>query len=263
MSNIILEYIQNELGFEIAKLTINRPDQLNALNLDTIDEIGVALDELGANQKVRALIITGAGEKSFAAGADITQIAELTEKTGYELSKKGNAVFSKLAEVSFPTIAVVNGFALGGGCELAISCDIRLASENASFSLPEVNLGVCPGWGGTQRFARLIGTGHASELLFSAGRIDANQAEKIGLVNQVYPAEKLMEEALKLAGKIGKMAPLAVATIKQAMYEGIQKPLQEGLEIEAKGFSKLFNTADAKGGLQAFLNKEKYTYKGE
>lgn len=263
MSNISLEYISNPAGWEISTLTIMRPQQLNALNIDTILEIEAALNELNGKKNVRALIITGSGDKSFVAGADISQLENLNVDGAYELSVTGNRVFSKLAALPFPVIAAINGFALGGGCELALSCDIRIASENALFSLPEVTLGVCPGWGGTQRFARLIGTGLASELMFSAKRIDAEYAKNIGLINSVHPQDKLMEVAMDLANKIGKNAPIAIKAIKEVMYKGIDVSLTEGLELEARAFSALFDTKDAKKGLNAFNNKMKYEYTGE
>ena len=262
MSNILLEYLLNPSGWETAVLTIKRPKQLNALNLETIAEIDTALDELIDKNNVRSLIITGSGDKAFVAGADIKQLENLNADGAYKLSINGNRVLSKLAALPFPVIAAINGFALGGGCELALACDIRLASENASFSLPEVALGVSPGWGGTQRLTRLVGIGHASELMFAANRIDAARALEIGLVNAVHPQDKLMEVATTLTNKIGKNAPIAVSAVKKAMYNGIDVSLAQGLEIEAHEFSTLFNTNDAKKGLNAFNNKEKYEYTG-
>jgi len=263
MSNISLEYFSGGSAWNTAILTIKRPNQLNALNLDTIAQIDNAIDKLALQSDVRALIITGSGDKAFVAGADVRQLEELDDNGAYELSINGNHVFSKLEALPFPVIAAVNGFAFGGGCELALACDIRLASENASFSLPEVTLGICPGWGGTQRLARLIGTGYAAELIFSAARIDAVRAREIGLVNSVYAQDKLLESALELASKIGKNAPLAVGAAKRAMYVGIEASLEEGLKIEANEFSILFNTGDTKSGLKAFNNKEKYEFVGE
>ena len=263
MSNILIEYNTNPLGWESVILTINRPQQLNSLNLETIAEIDEMLDSLIYKKNIRSLIITGAGDKAFVAGADIKQLEHLDAFGAQELSQKGNKVFSKLATLPFPVIAAVNGFALGGGLELALACDIRLASENASFSLPEAALGVCPGWGGTQRLARVVGTGYAAEMMFSGSRIDAVKGLQIGLVNAVHSQEELLDVAKKLASKIGRNGPIAVGAIKRAMYTGLQTNLQEGLEIEAKEFSLLFNTKDAKAGLKAFSNKEKYEYTGE
>ena len=262
MQNILLEYVSNSPGREIAILTVSRPKQLNALNLETMAEINEALSEVGGKKSVRALIITGSGEKAFVAGADIKQLEGLDADGARKLSEEGNKVFSAPAALPIPVIAAVNGFALGGGCELALACDIRLASENASFSLPEVALGVCPGWGGTQRLARLVGTGNAAELMFSARRIKAPRALEIGLVNSIHPPDKLMDAAMALANEIAENAPIAIAAVKRAMYGGLNVDLQAGLEMEACEFSKLFQTTDAKNGLSAFINKEKYEYTG-
>ena len=260
MKNIVLEYEQGSVDWKIAILTIARPEQLNALNIDTLMEIDDTLDELAKKNDVRALIITGSGDKSFVAGADVKQLEGLDTEEAYLISQNGNRIFAKLASLPFPTIAAVNGFAFGGGCELALACDIRLASENASFALPEVTLGICPGWGGTQRMARLVGWGHASELMFSAARVKAERAFEIGLVNAVCPRETLMESALDMATKIGRNAPLAVSAVKKAMYSGIDTSLYEGIEIEARAFGELFNSSDAKKGMYAFNNKEKYEF---
>jgi len=262
MQNISLEYISSTSEWKTAVLTIMRPDQLNALNLETIAEIDAALDELLGKNDVRSLIITGSGNKAFVAGADIKHLETLDAEGAYKLSTEGSRVFSRLTSIPFPVIAAVNGFALGGGCELALACDIRLASENASFSLPEVTLGICPGWGGTQRLARLVGLGLAAELMFTARRIDSAYALEIRLVNAVCPQDKLMETALNMAAKIGKNAPLAVSAAKKAMHQGIEASLSEGLEAEAREFSVLFDTSDTKNGLKAFNNKEKYEYNG-
>ncbi|MCL2409881.1 MAG: enoyl-CoA hydratase-related protein [Oscillospiraceae bacterium] len=263
MSNISLEHVASASAWKTAILTIVRPEQLNALNLDTLAEIDAVFNDLLRQKDVRSLIITGYGEKAFVAGADVKQLEGLDRKEAYALSINGNRIFSKLAALPFPVIAAVNGFAFGGGCELALACDIRLASENASFALPEVTLGICPGWGGTQRLARLVGTGHASELLFSAARIKASRAFEIGLVNAVHAQDQLMDSALALASNIGKQAPIAVSAAKKAMYAGIEVSLTEGSDIEAHAFSALFDTTDAKNGLNAFNNKEKYEYTGE
>ena len=263
MSNTSLEYTKTPAGWEIATLTITRPEQLNALNLETIAEIEAHVCEFADNTNVRALIVTGSGNKAFVAGADVKELETLDEKGAYKLSEDGNRAFSKLSALPFPVIAAVNGFALGGGCELALACDIRLASENASFALPEVTLGICPGWGGTQRLVRLIGYGAASELMFSANRIKAERAHQIGLVSAVYPSDELMTAAMDLAMKIGQNAPLAVKAAKKSMREGMEVTLSEGIEMEVREFSMLFNSSDTKKGLNAFNNKEKYEYTGE
>ncbi|MCL2609204.1 MAG: enoyl-CoA hydratase-related protein [Treponema sp.] len=260
MANTTFEFVADK---GTAVLTVTRPEQLNALNRETMAEIASALDRAAGEKGLRSLVVTGAGAKAFVAGADIKQLEGLDGEGAHRLSTEGNRVFSMLAELPFPTIAAVNGYAFGGGCELALACDIRLAAENASFALPEVSLGVCPGWGGTQRLARLVGTGLAAELLFSAGRVNAERACRIGLVNAVHPQEKLLEAALELAAGIGRNAPLAVAACKRAMYAGIEVPLARALEIEAGAFAGLFGTDDAKKGLAAFGNKEKYEFAGE
>ena len=263
MQNIILEYAPSQSGWETAIITISRPEHLNALNLLTISELDTALDEITAKKNVRCIILTGAGSKSFVAGADIKELETLDVEGARKLSVDGNRVFSKLSNMSMPVIAAINGFALGGGCELSLACDIRIAAENAVFGLPEVTLGICPGWGGTQRLARLIGYGLASELLFSAVRVDAARSLEIGLVSAIYPQDKLMEAAMGMAAKIGKNAPIAVSAAKKAMQAGIEVPLAEAFEIEAREFSALFTTNDAKGGLSAFGNKQKYEYMGD
>ena len=263
MENINLEYIENTGKGEIAVLTISRPKYLNALNLQTIAEINEVLGELEGKKTVRALIVTGEGPKSFVAGADVKELETLDAEAAHKLSIDGNKVFSRLSRLSFPVIAAVNGFALGGGCELALACDIRIASENAVFGLPETTLGICPGWGGTQRLARIIGYGLAAELVFSAKRIDAVRAFEIGLVSSVHPQDGLMDSAKELAVKIGKNAPIAVSAAKRAMQAGLEGTLANGLEIEAGEFSGLFNTNDAKEGLKAFNNQKKYEYEGK
>jgi len=263
MSNITLEYVTNPAGWDTAVLTITRPEQLNALNLATVADIDSALGELAGKRNVRALIVTGAGPKAFVAGADVKELETLDAEGAYKLSENGNRVFSKLSALPFPVIAAVNGFALGGGCELAMACDIRIAADNASFALPEVTLGICPGWGGTQRLARLVGAGIASELMFSAARIKADRAFAIGLVSSLHPQEELMSAAHDLASKIAKNAPMAVSAAKKAMQKGLDVTLAEGLEIEAREFSALFKSSDAKNGLNAFNNQKKYEFKGE
>ena len=263
MPNITLEYTANPSGGEIATLKISRPEHLNALNLQTIAEIDRALDEITGKKDIRAVIVTGEGTKSFVDGADVKELETLDAESAYKLSMDGNRVFSRLAGLSCPTIAAVNGFAFGGGCELALACDIRLASENAVFALPEVTLGICPGWGGTQRLARLVGYGAASEIILSAARIDPDLALEIGLVSMVHPPSELMSAVMDIAKRIGRNAPIAVSAAKKAMQTGIETSLSEGIEIEAREFSKLFDTSDAKGGLKAFNNKQKYEFKGE
>lgn len=256
-SNLILE--QNGA---IAVLTINRPKALNSLNADTLTELSAALDELGRNSSVKVVILTGSGNKAFVAGADIAQMKEFNALEARSFAQLGHAAFRKIELLPQPVIAAVNGFALGGGCELAMACDIRLASETAKFGQPEVTLGLTAGFGGTQRLPRLVGTGIASELLFTGGNIDAQEAYRIGLVNHVYPLETLMEEALKLANRILACAPVAVQLSKSAVQRGINIDLDSGQAYEAGAFSLTFSTHDQKEGCTAFLERRKPVYEG-
>lgn len=256
-SNIILE---KEL--DLAILIINRPQAMNALNYDTLQEIKAAVLQISTDNNIQALIITGAGEKAFVAGADIAYMENLTAIQGREFGALGQAVFSAVENLSIPVIAAVNGFALGGGCELAMSCDIRLASEKARFGQPEVGLGITPGFGGTQRLARLIGTGSAKELIYTGMNIDVNEAYRLGLVNHIYPADALMDEARKLARKIISNAPLAVSLCKSAINKGLQTDIDTAMTIEADVFGLCFSTNDQKEGMNAFLNKRKADFKG-
>jgi len=253
-----LETILYEEFGAVAVLTVNRPKVLNALCSQVLDELGEALSAIDTD-KIRALIVTGAGERSFVAGADISEMSTLTKEEGEAFGKRGNDVFRKLETLPIPTIAAVNGFALGGGCELAMSCDIRICSENALFGQPEVGLGITPGFGGTQRLARLIGPGMAKELIFSARNIKAPEALRIGLVNAVYPAEELMDAAKKLAARIAANAPIAVRAAKKAIGEGLEKPMDEAIVCEEKAFGSCFETEDQKEGMTAFLEKRKVT----
>jgi len=210
------EFIKYEEEEQIAILTINRPNALNALNSQVLDDLDKALDIIDKD-KIRALIITGAGEKSFVAGADIAEMSTLTKKQGEEFSKKGNNIFRKLETFPIPVIAAVNGFALGGGCEISMSCDIRICSDNTIFGQPEVGLGIIPGFGGTQRLARLVGIGRAKQIIFTAQNINAQEALRIGLVNAVYPQNELLSEAKKLALSISKNGPNAIKNCKKAI----------------------------------------------
>ncbi|UPQ84995.1 enoyl-CoA hydratase-related protein [Ignavigranum ruoffiae] len=244
----------------IATLTINQPKSLNALTTEVLSEIGQAIEEVENNLDIRALIITGAGEKSFVAGANIVEMKDKNALEGEIFGRLGNEVFYKLSTLRQPTIAAVNGFALGGGCELAMACDIRLASENALFGQPEVGLGITPGFGGTQRLARLVGPGIAKELIYSARNVKAAEAKEIGLVNRVVALEELLPEAKKLAEKIAKQAPLAVEKAKEMINKGLDLPLAAGIDVEVQGFGLLFSTEDQKAGMTAFVNKEKATF---
>lgn len=251
-----MEFITYEVEGQIGIITINRPKALNALNSAVLDELDKTIDAVD-QEAIRCLILTGAGEKSFVAGADIGEMSTLTKAEGEAFGKKGNDVFRKLETFPIPVIAAVNGFALGGGCEISMSCDIRICSENAVFGQPEVGLGITPGFGGTQRLARIVGTGKAKEMIYGARNIKAEEAYRIGLVNNVYPAEELMPAAKKLASTIARNAPIAVRNCKRAINEGIQVDMDQAIVIEEKLFGSCFETCDQKEGMNAFLEKRK------
>lgn len=240
----------------IGVITINRPNALNALNSKVLDELGETFDKIDL-ETTRVIILTGAGEKSFVAGADISEMSTATVTEGEKFGKKGNDIFRKIETFPLPVIAAINGFALGGGCELAMSCDIRICSENAVFGQPEVGLGITPGFGGTQRLPRIIGLGKAKELIYTATNIKAAEALDIGLVNYVYPLETLMEEAMKLAGKIAKNAPIAVRASKKAINTGIDVDMDRAIILEEKLFATCFETEDQVEAMKAFLEKRK------
>lgn len=251
-----MEFINYEVEGAVAVLTINRPKALNALNSAVLDELNEAIDAVDLNE-VRALIITGAGEKSFVAGADIGEMSSLTKEQGEAFGKKGNDVFRKIETLPIPVIAAVNGFALGGGCEISLACDIRICSENAVFGQPEVGLGITPGFGGTQRLARTIGVGMAKQLIYTARNIKAPDALRIGLVNAVYPIEELMGAAKKMASIIASNAPIAVRNCKKAINDGLQTDIESGVEIEEKLFGDCFETEDQRYGMAFFLDRNK------
>ena len=234
----------------VATITINRPKALNALSTQVLTELNEALNEVEANKDVYALIITGAGEKSFVAGADIAEMKEKNVEEAAAYGKFGNEVFRRIEAFRCPVIAAVNGFALGGGCELAMSCDIRLASEN-------VGLGITPGFGGTQRLARIVGVGIAKEMIYTARNIKAPRAAEIGLVNKIVPAEELMATAMKMAKGIAANAPIAVANSKKAINNGLQTDIDGGIAIEVEEFSKCFATEYQTYGMTCFLEKVK------
>ena len=251
-----MEFVLYEQKGQYAIITINREKALNALNSAVLDELDKTLDSVDLDQ-VRCLILTGAGQKSFVAGADIAEMSTLTKAEGEAFGKKGNDVFRKLETFPIPVIAAVNGFALGGGCEISMSCDIRICSDNAMFGQPEVGLGITPGFGGTQRLARLIGVGKAKEMVYGARNIKADEAYRLGLVNAVYTQEELMPAAKKLAAGIAKNAPIAVRNSKKAMNEGLQVDMDQAIVIEEKVFGDCFETEDQKEGMTAFLEKRK------
>ncbi|MCR5598094.1 MAG: enoyl-CoA hydratase/isomerase family protein [Lachnospiraceae bacterium] len=250
-----MEYILYEQKDAVGVLTINREKALNALNSQVLDELSEALDAVDL-ATVRCLILTGAGEKSFVAGADIGEMSTLTKAEGEAFGKKGNDVFLKLENFPVPVIAAINGFALGGGCEISMSCDIRICSDNAMFGQPEVGLGITPGFGGTQRLARIVGPGMAKQLIYTARNIKADEALRIGLVNAVYPQAELMDEAMKLASTIAGNAPIAVRNCKKAINEGLQVSIDEAVVIEEKLFGDCFESYDQKEGMANFLRKK-------
>lgn len=255
-NNLILEKEEN-----IAVLYLNRPQALNALNDELLGEITLAVDEIARDDEVKVLIITGAG-KAFAAGADIKSMQTLNAIEGRKLGKLGQDTFMAIDKLEKPVIAAINGFALGGGCEIAMAADIRLASHKAKFGQPEVGLGITPGFGGTQRLPRLVGEGIAKELILTGSMINAEEAYRIGLVNHVYPEEELMAEAKKLAVKIAANAPVAVSLSKVAINKGAQADINTAMDIEADLFGMCFSTEDQKIGMTAFLNKEKPEFAG-
>ena len=230
-----MEFITYEVEDKVGIITINRPKALNALNSIVLDELDATLDAVDLDV-IRCLILTGAGEKSFVAGADIGEMSTLTKAEGEAFGKKGNDVFRKLETFPIPVIAAVNGFALGGGCEISMSCDIRICSENAVFGQPEVGLGITPGFGGTQRLARVIPVGMAKQMIYTARNIKADEAYRIGLVNAVYPLEELMPAAKKMAAGIAMQAPIAVRNCKKAINDGLQVDMDQAIVIEEKLF---------------------------
>ncbi|MBQ9549879.1 MAG: enoyl-CoA hydratase/isomerase family protein [Lachnospiraceae bacterium] len=248
-------FVDYEVKGNIAIITINREKALNALNSEVLDDLEKVFDGVDVNE-VRCLILTGAGEKSFVAGADIGEMSTLTKAEGEAFGKKGNDVFRKIETFPIPVIAAVNGFALGGGCEISLSCDFRICSENAMFGQPEVGLGITPGFGGTQRLARTVGVGMAKQLIYTARNIDANEALRIGLVNQVVPQADLMATAEKLASTIAGNAPIAVRACKKAINDGLQTNIDDAIVIEEKLFGSCFESYDQKEGMANFLRKK-------
>lgn len=251
-----MEYIVYEQKGSYAVITISREKALNALNSQVLDELNETLDSVNL-EEVRCLILTGAGAKSFVAGADIGEMSTLTKAEGEAFGKKGNDVFRKLETFPIPVIAAVNGFALGGGCEISMSCDIRICSDNAVFGQPEVGLGITPGFGGTQRLARLVGPGMAKQMIYTARNIKADEALRIGLVNAVYTQDELMAAAEKMAAGIAKNAPIAVRNCKKAINDGLDADMDEAIVIEEKLFGDCFESYDQKEGMAAFLEKRK------
>ncbi len=253
------EYKNIQLVVEnnVATVTISRPKALNALNTETLQELAQVFTCLDQSQEVRAVILTGDGAKSFVAGADISEMADLNAQQGEEFGLAGHRAFDTIEQCSKPVIAAINGFALGGGCEIAMACDIRIAATNAVFAQPEAGLGIPPGFGGTQRLARLVGRGYAKLMILSCLQIKSDEALRIGLVEQVVAPEELMAQAQKIAGMIAAKSPNAVRICKALINKGLEGSLAEGNKLEAKGFGEAFAHNDQKEGMTAFLEKRK------
>ena len=247
----------------VAILTVNRPKVLNALNTQTLDELRRAILELKRDDGVRAVILTGAGEKSFVAGADINELATQTPTSGREHAMSGQHILDLVEHLGKPVIAAINGYALGGGCELAMACTIRIAADTAKLGQPEINLGLIPGYAGTQRLARIVGRGRALELLLTGDQISAPEAYRLGLVNRVVPAADLMAEAKKLAATLAAKAPIAVRYILEAVHKGVEMPFAQAQVFEATLFGLVASTEDMREGTKAFLEKRKADFKGK
>jgi enoyl-CoA hydratase len=257
-----MDFVKLTVEAQVALVTVDRPKALNALDSATLHELEAALAQVGRDPEVRALILTGSGEKAFVAGADIAEMAGYTTAQGLAFAQLGHRVLSALEGLSIPTIAAVNGFALGGGCELALACDLIYASTNARLGLPEVSLGVIPGFGGTQRLTRLVGRARAKELIFTGQPVDAERAREVGLVLAVLPQAELLAHCRKVAATIATRGPLALAQAKRAIDQGADLPLGAGNELERQAFGVLFGTEDQKEGMQAFLAKRPPTFHG-
>ncbi len=247
----------------LAEVTVNRPEALNALNLEVLRELRDVLREVEGREDVRAVILTGAGDKAFVAGADIREMLPMRPLETRRFAALGHEITRLLERMEKPVVAAVNGYALGGGCELALACDLRLASDRATLGLPEVGLGIFPGFGGTQRLTRLVGRGRASELIFTGDPVDAEEAARIGLVNRVVPHGELMEEARRLARRMLERGPLALKMAKSAVQQSQEVGLSSGLSYEREAFSLIFSTEDKVEGLKAFTEKRKPAFRGE
>jgi enoyl-CoA hydratase len=256
------ETIKLEKDGAVATITLNRPDKLNALNEALLAELGAAVTELEGDATVLALILTGAGDKAFAAGADIGAMTEMSPTRARRFAELGHSIGAKLEGARFPVLGAINGFALGGGCELALACDFLYASDKARFGQPEVNLGVIPGFGGTQRLARRVGIGRARELCYTGDMIGADEALRIGLVNAVVPHAELLDRVRATAKKIASKGPLAIAQCKRVLLRGEGLPLTAACELEAQAFAGLFGSHDQREGMKAFLEKRPATFEG-
>jgi enoyl-CoA hydratase len=245
-----------------ARLTVDRPKALNALNTSTLEQLEAALATVAQQRELRGLIVTGAGDKAFVAGADIAEMMNLNLEQSLAFAARGHRVFDALERLHCPTLAAVNGFALGGGCELALACDLIYASETAKFGLPEVSLGIIPGFGGTQRLSRLVGRARAKELIFTGDMVDAARAKAIGLALDVVPGTQLLAHCQAVLGRIAKKGPLAVATAKRVIAEGADLPLAAANQVEREAFADLFQSADRRDGMTAFLDKRPASFHG-
>ena len=257
-----LEMLKFDKNGFVARVTINRPKALNALNGKVLQELEQVFVDIENDDSLRVVVLTGEGDKAFVAGADIKEMKDYGSEEALKMSQAGQKVFEVIERCSKPVIAAVNGFALGGGFELALACDFIIASENAKFGLPEVSLGLIPGYGGTQRLARNIGLQKAKRLIFSGEMLDASTAASWGVISEVVPQQELLEKSLKLAKKISYQAPLAIQSAKNSISIGFDKSLSEGLNLEATLFSKVFSTQDKNEGIDAFINKRKPEFKG-
>jgi enoyl-CoA hydratase len=257
-----LEHLLYEKAEGVATITVNRPDVMNALNAETVTEFDRVFEDAERDDTVGALIVTGAGEKAFVAGADISELVERDARTGPEMASHGQRVLRRLETMGKPSIAAINGFALGGGCELAMACTIRIAADTAKFGQPEVNLGIIPGYAGTQRLPRIVGRGIALELILTGRVIDAAEALRIGLVSQVVARDELMDAAKKTASSILRKGPLAIRAAMDAVDRGLNMGFEDGCKLEASLFGLLCATSDMKEGMEAFLEKRKPEFKG-
>ena len=256
-------HIRVEKRLPLAQVTIDRPKVLNALSAETIGELAAAFDELAADTKVRVILLAGAGDRAFVAGADIRELAALAAEEAQAFAQRGQAVFRRIETLGKPVIACIQGFALGGGCELAMACTVRIAAEDAKLGQPEVKLGILPGYGGTQRLPRLVGRGAALKLLLTGAIVDAREALRIGLVDEVVPAEQLMARAEALGREMAANAPLALGEVLRVVDEGLELPLDKAIGIEAAAFGRLAATADKAEGTRAFLEKRAPVWKNE
>ncbi|WP_295121654.1 enoyl-CoA hydratase-related protein [uncultured Chitinophaga sp.] len=256
------ETIKTELSGNTLVISINRPDKMNALNQQVMQELALAIDEVYTNKNIKSAIITGTGPKAFVAGADIAEFLSLSTEQGVELAKRGHVIFQRIEDSPKPIVAAVNGFALGGGCELAMACHFRIAAENAKFGQPEVNLGIIPGYGGTQRLTQLVGKGKALELIMTGDMVTAQEALSLGLVNHVVPAEELIAKTTAILQKIEAKAPLAIARVVKCVNGAMDKDV-DGFDLEIVEFGSCFSTKDLQEGAAAFIEKRAPNFKGE